>query len=398
MNTSKQPPFLEHDNLATAARIFTLPGGKQPYGASLQDCTSAVAQNPAVLQGALDGPKIFAMCLLDNVTGCIESSHGGHATRLYFEQGNPVACTSPFAAKRYEDYLLTLGLLNFEDLQALHFYGFQSPRQIADHLLEKNLLQSDEMLHTLRKDFLQSLYDWIGLNSGTFRYIEERIAGNEQINISQTPTEILYEGLLRKWSSATLLHRLGSIHSILAASPKAVLECSQSHVLPLLVSEKLTIATQIWPSFNGRNRLEDIALLHHIPLEPCIASSYLLHLLGYLDIKDKAFIKHTGKQHIHPQATLVQETHKRHRLRILEKYQQVLQLSYDTILGIDKQASDYEIKKAYQDLSEAFHKKRFSPKLQEELAVELEEIAQILKDAQQTLLKADIRQGYYRCI
>jgi hypothetical protein len=82
------------------------------------------------------------------------------------------------------------------------------------------------------------------------------------------------------------------------------------------------------------------------------------------------------------------------RERVRAKHAHVREADYFEVLGVRRDATAFEIRRAFEAARRDYAPESFAPDIQRELAVELAEIRQVLVEAQRVLRADDVRSAY----
>jgi hypothetical protein len=149
------------------------------------------------MQGTLQDfglAEILQLVAMQHKTGLLRVEDGDKVLTFYFENGTLISCRDRrrIAEDPLLDYLRNTGWLDAWQVLHLKLEVEENRRDLADVLLEKNLLTADEIrtvLEDLAQDLVYRTYNW---KQGSYRFI----SGDEALRGVQHRVALNMEGLL----------------------------------------------------------------------------------------------------------------------------------------------------------------------------------------------------------
>jgi hypothetical protein len=244
---------------------------------------------------------------------------------------------------------------------------------MGEVLIEMGWLKRRELLPVVRRhieDLVYSLFAW---DSGRYAVAEGEFAAAERIRISRHPAAMILEGVRRKFDGETLEALLGSPESIIEIVDERKLKAVVS-VADLNSAERKVIA-----SFDGERSLLDVHRNTSVDLVEVYQLGYGLVVWGAAQSLRRG---DEGQTLVPEEPALVGETDLAiDRQRVLAKYALVIEADYFSLLGVRRDATSFEIKRAFESARRDYAGEGFPPEVRGELSTEIAEIAEVLEEA-----------------
>jgi DNA-binding NarL/FixJ family response regulator len=355
---------------------------------------------PAIAAGSGTGADVIDLSVEDfaallgrlsreGVTGRLELRRGDARKTVWLEEGRPVFASSESPGDRMGDLLVREGKIGRDQLARAREARDASGRRIGEILVEQGALKRRELYPAVRRhleDLIYSLFAW---ESGSCALAPGTGARDEKIRLAAPAAALVSEGIRRKLSLTRLRALVGPAHTVLA--PRLDLGEALADV-DLAAEERALL-----PLFDGQRALAEIALEGGAAE---VAVYQLAHLLRALDLvapsegSQPAAVEVTrvttgvaGPSSVTADAGIDRE-------RVLSKYAQVLEGDYFEILGVRRDASGYEVRRAFESARRDFARESFPAELQRDLDAELGAIAEVLAEAQRVLRDDGMRAAY----
>jgi curved DNA-binding protein CbpA len=123
-------------------------------------------------------------------------------------------------------------------------------------------------------------------------------------------------------------------------------------------------------------------------------SLYLFYCLNIVDFRDKDQIVAEGESRMEPQNEAAARRAEEAVSEVADFHEKIGGMSYYQILGVGKQASEEEIKKAYFQLAQKFHPDRFDRSTPAADRVKIEDVFDKITKAYHTLTNRELRKVY----
>jgi hypothetical protein len=345
------------------------------------------APMPSVLAPG-DAAQAMAHAIVNRATGafCIEAQDG--VRRAVLREGDLVTAASGVDAESLLAFLVARGDLPRDEVQRL--VGKLPPfgRHAAAALVAHGHLRQDQLLSVLREHAEWILGRMVQMATGTAVMESEppgRLRGEPSVFGGSTGAEVFVEIVRRVIAPEDAIARLGGASSRIGDGQYAQLvdECA----LEPSIGERLQ---------NARgNALE--ALLVRSP-EPDVASVvYALELLGVFEMhRSGAGPVEARAAHPAPSVDALDEDAVRARVRA--RLQLVEEGDYFALLGVSRDATSYEVRRAFLELRRAFEPARILTPQIADLSHDVRKIANVLDEAYEILKDTARRERYRRAI
>jgi hypothetical protein len=284
------------------------------------------------------------------------------------------------------DLLYREGKITREQHEQSHELVEQSGRRMGQVLVDMGFLKPRELLPAVRRhieDIIYSLFSWrIGEFSLT--------PGNpsvERIRLSRHPAALVLEGVRRKYGLDELRRRLGSPAAIVSIkSAKQV--ASVVGVADVSAEEREVIKL-----LDGERSIDEAA--EKAGVEPLIATQLAFGLVAL----GTADVVHGGEQistteEIRTSALVGETDLAIDRQRVLAKFELVKESDYFMLLGVRRDATGFEIRRAYEAARRDYSVETLPGELRGELELELGSINDLIDEAFLVLADDKMRMSY----
>jgi DNA-binding response OmpR family regulator len=335
-----------------------------------------------IVRGVSDGPMVLARMFALNFTGRVGFRKDDVEKVVYFDQGRPVFASSNEPGDRMGELLVREGKITASQYERCQVVVAQSGRRMGEILVDFGYLKRRELLPAVRRHVEDILYSLFGWDRGHYHVTTDVAASAERIRLSRHPASLVLEGIRRKLGRTTLEKVLGP--------PSTVIEVPDRERLggilntgDLAVEERTALA-----AFDGQADLASVARTTGVDIADVLPLAWGLCVLGLATAR-RAEIE------VEESTALVGETDIAiDRERVRARWQLVTEADYFALLGVRRDATGFEIRRAYQAARRDFAPDGFPTDLRRELARELEEIGSVLDEAFRVLRDDRLRQTY----
>jgi hypothetical protein len=342
-----------------------------------------LADSGALVRGISDAAMLLAKMFAQGATGRISFRRDDVETVIYFDRGRPVFASSNEPRDRMGELLLREGKITASQYERCQAVVAESGRRMGEILVGFGYLKRRELLPAVRRhveDLVYSLFSW---DRGSYRVTLDSQPCAERIRLSRHPAALILEGIRRKLDRSSLERLVGP--------PSTVLEVPDRERLGGIVNlgdltpeERTALA-----AFDGQADLAQVARGSGIDTADVLPLAWGLCVLGLAtarradtDVPDEG-------------TALVGETDLAiDRERVRARWQLVTDADYFALLGVRRDATGFEIRRAYQSARRDFAADCFPGDLRRELARELDDIAHVLDEAFRVLRDDRLRQTY----
>ncbi len=259
----------------------------------------------------------------------------------------------------------------------------ESGRRMGEILVDLGYLKRRELLPAVRRHVEDIVYSLFGWDRGTYHIAIDATPCAERIRLSRHPAALILEGVRRKLDRTSLERLVGG--------PSTVIEVPDRERLggiinlgDLALEERGALA-----AFDGQSDLATVARTAGVDVADVLPLAWGLCVLGL------ASARRTDTEVPDETSALVGETDLViDRERVRARWQLVSEADYFALLGVRRDATAFEIRRAYQSARRDFAADGFPPDLRRELAQELDDIANVLDEAFRVLRDDRLRQTY----
>ncbi|HVV87699.1 MAG TPA: DUF4388 domain-containing protein, partial [Kofleriaceae bacterium] len=367
------------DDLGGATYVGDLPVPEsQPTGGT----DRGTAEVGELRRGATDVPALVARMFAQSFTGRVVFRRAAVEKTIHFDGGRPVFATSNQLHDRMGELLHREGKITREQHDRCRDLVRETGRRMGEILVERGYLKRRELLPAVRRhieDIIYSLFAWDG---GEYRVAAGDGAGNERIRLSRHAAAIILEGVRRKLDHDLLEQLLGPPGTVVTITDREKL-AAVTAVADLSREERAALA-----ALDGVADLDQVARASGAGLETVYQLAWSLSLLGLVAPRRRA--DDDGEA-----GALVGESDLRiDRERVRARCDLCADADYFALLGVRRDATGFEIRRAYEAARRDFAPESFPPELRRELAADLDDIAAVLDEAYRVLRDDPLRSAY----
>ena len=336
-----------------------------------------------IVRGVSDAAMLLAKMFAGGSTGRIMFRRGEVETVVFFDQGRPVFASSSEARDRMGALLVREGKITASQYERCQSMVAESGRRMGEILVDLGYLKRRELLPAVRRHVEDLVYALFGWDSGRYHISIEAQPCAERIRLSRHPASLILEGVRRKLNRTTLERLLGP--------PSTVIEVGDRDRLGGIINmgdlsseERAALA-----AFDGQADLAAVARTAGVDIADVLPIAWGLCVLGL------ATARRADTEIPDEGTALVGETDLAiDRERVRARWQLVSEADYFALLGVRRDATAFEIRRAYQAARRDFAADGFPSDLRTELARELDDIACVLDEAFRVLRDDRLRQTY----
>jgi hypothetical protein len=354
------------------------------------DHDGLAAQGP-IRRGEADAAIVLERMYRRRFTGRIVFRQGDACKEILFDTGRPVFASSNLAHDRMGELLHREGKITTAQYGRVQAVVVESGRRMGEVLIDMGWLKRRELLPVVRRhieDIVYSLFAW---DDGEYAITEGDFAASERIRIARHPAAMVLEGVRRKFDLETLEALLGSPDSIVEIVDDRKLKTVMS------VADLSTAERRVMAGFDGER---SVAQVHS-------SASHGSASMDLVDVYQLAWglvawgaaqplrRDGEGKRAAAEEPALIGETDLAiDRQRVLAKYALVMEADYFALLGVRRDATGFEVKRAYEVARRDYAGESFPPEVRAELSAELTEIGEVLQEAYLVLQSDPLRSQY----
>jgi len=335
-----------------------------------------------IVRGVSDVALLLAKLFAQGTTGRLAFRRDDVEKVVFFDQGRPVFASSNQPGDRMGELLVREGKITATQYERCQTQVAQSGRRIGEILVDFGYLKRRELLPAVRRHVEDIVYSLFGWEDGQYRIVIDQTASSERIRMSRHPAALVLEGIRRKLDRSTLDRLLGPASTVIEVRDRERLG-GIINTADLAAEERAALAT-----FDGQADLAHVARTAAVDLADILPLAWGLVVLGLATARRAD----TG---LEESTALVGETDLAiDRERVRARWELVSEADYFALLGVRRDATAFEIRRAYQSARRDFAADCFPVDLRRELARELDDIATVLDEAFRVLRDDRLRVTY----
>jgi DNA-binding NarL/FixJ family response regulator len=359
---------------------------------------AAPADGPAhgmIRRGQGDFATLLERMYRERFTGRLLLQRRHAEKTVMFQHGRPVFAASNQAEDRLGALLTRAGKITDEQAERSHRRALDAGQRIGEALVEMGFLKRRELLPAVRLQLEEIVYSLFAWDQGEYTIVPGEPAV-ERIRLTTHPAAMVLEGVRRKYSRDLLLELVGPPESALE-----ILDPAQRDTLTG-VAELAPAERDVVLAFDGVRTLAEVA-------EQCRLGRHVVYQLAYgLIAFGAARVRRPGEaapagaaedagawSEDGPEGAGDGEADLGiDRKRILARHALVDEADYFAVLGVRRDATGFEIQRAYEAACRDYAPAAVPPALVDELVRELAEIREVLDEAYQVLRDDGLRSSY----
>ncbi len=336
-----------------------------------------------LIRGVTDAAMLLAKLFAQRSTGRASFRRGDVEKVVYFDQGRPVFASSNATSDRMGELLVREGKITAAQYERCQTHVAESGRRMGEILVDFGYLKRRELLPAVRRHVEDIIYSLFGWGSGVYHVTVDAVPSVERIRLSRHPASLILEGIRRKLDRTSLEKLVGSATTVIELGDRERLG-GIVNLGDLATEERAALA-----AFDGQGDLTAVARTAGIDVADVLPLAWGLCVLGL------ATARRTETEVPDESGALVGETDLAiDRERVRARWQLVTEADYFALLGVRRDATGFEIRRAYQGARRDFAADCFPTDLRRELAQELEDIAHVLDEAFRVLRDDRLRLTY----
>jgi CheY-like chemotaxis protein len=336
-----------------------------------------------LVRGVSDAAMLLAKMFAGGVTGRVLFRRDDVEKIVFFDQGRPVFASSSEARDRMGGLLVREGKITASQYERCQAVVAESGRRMGEILVDFGYMKRRELLPAVRRHVEDIVYSLFGWERGQYQITIDPQPSAERIRLSRHPASLVLEGIRRKYDRTTLERLLGP--------PSTVIEVGDRERLGGIINmgdlaqeERAALA-----AFDGQSDIASVARTGGVDIADVLPLAWGLCALGL------ATARRTDTEIPDESTALVGETDIAiDRERVRARWQLVTEADYFALLGVRRDATNFEIRRAYQAARRDFAADCFPTDLRRELAQELDDIANVLDEAFRVLRDDRLRVTY----
>ena len=342
-----------------------------------------------IVRGVSDAAMLLAKMFAQGATGRVvfrrgssEDSESGEIV-VFFDQGRPVFASSAEPRDRMGGLLVREGKITATQYERCQTVVAESGRRMGEILVDFGYLKRRELLPAVRRHVEDIVYSLFGWDRGHYHITIDETPSAERIRLSRHPASLVLEGIRRKFDRMTLDRLVGP--------PSTVIEVRDRERLggivnmgDLAAEERAALA-----AIDNHADLAQVARTAGVDLADLLPLAWGLCVLGLATARRTDTEVHDDSTALVGETDLVID-----RERVRARWSLVTEADYFALLGVRRDATTFEIRRAYQSARRDFASDCFPTDLRRELAQELDDIANVLDEAFRVLRDDRLRNTY----
>lgn len=345
----------------------------------------AIPDAGEILRGSCDAPAIVVRMWANAATGRVVFWRGEVEKIVFFDRGRPVFASSTELHDRMGELLYREGKITHSQYMHSKSLVAESGRRMGEILVDLGYLKRRELYPAVRRHVEDIIYSVFAWDHGSYRIALEEVATSERIRLSRHPEALVVEGIRRKLDRHVLERLVGP--------PSTVLELTdRERVLGLATTIELTADERAAISaIDGQADLPAVARASQTSIGALFPLAWALIVLGYaVARREGGEVVDNGDELVAPAESDLAIDRERVRARWLL----VADADYFALLGVRRDATSFEIRRAYEASRRDFAAEGFPVELRRELARELDDISTVLDEAFRVLRDDSLRRQY----
>ena len=337
-----------------------------------------------IVRGVSDVALLLAKLFASSATGRIRFRRSPDEVEkiVFFDAGRPVFASSSEPGDRMGELLVREGKITLAQYERCQIQVAQSGRRMGEILVDFGYLKRRELLPAVRRHVEDIVYSLFGWDRGHYLITIDQVPSSERIRMSRHPAALILEGIRRKLDRATLERLVGPASTVIEVRDRERLG-GIINVADLAAEERAALA-----AFDGQADLAQVARAAGVDVVDILPLAWGLVVLG-LSLARRA------DAGLEESTALVGETDLAiDRERVRARWELVTEADYFALLGVRRDATAFEIRRAYQSARRDFASDCFPADLRRELARELDDIATVLDEAFRVLRDDRLRVTY----
>ena len=301
---------------------------------------------------------------------------------MFIDAGRPVFAASNEPGDRMGELLVREGKITASQYERCQAVVAQSGRRMGEILVDFGYLKRRELLPAVRRHVEDIIYSLFGWDHGHYHITPEPAASGERIRLSRHPASIVLEGVRRKLDRSSLERLVGPPATVIEIRDRDKL-ASVVNPSDLGAEERTALA-----AFDGQADLAQVARTSGADVADVLPLAWGLVVLGLATAR-------RADSDLEEATALVGETDLAiDRERVRARWELVTEADYFALLGVRRDATAFEIRRAYQSARRDFAADCFPPDLRRELVRELDDISTVLDEAFRVLRDDRLRVTY----
>jgi curved DNA-binding protein CbpA len=318
-------------------------------------------------------------------TGVLKITSGTRITKIFIDKGDMIFAHSSREDDRFGEVLLKEGRITLEQYFEASDVLKKTGKRLGTVLIDLGHLDPTELTDAVRHQVMEIIVNILISDCGYFEFEEGMVSATEAITLNLSAANLIYHSTKRINNFQYVLQDFPSLDTVLSLSRDPMdlfqdlsFDDNGKEILSR-IDGKVTIREILTPSL--MNDFETIKTIY------ALLSARVIVVKG----TDEQAPAITPEEIIsEPLAEMDQEF----EMMIDEMYNSCRNANYYEILGIGRESSDEEIKKAYFSMAKEFHPDRHFSLSSEDIKSKLNEILAFITESFNTLSDTERKAKY----
>ncbi len=359
-------------------------------------------------------PALFRALQRAQATGILTVTRNDQTKLVYFKTGDVVFGSSRYEDDRLGEMLIKWGKITYAQYETSVRLLTSTGKRQGAILVEQGFLTPKELFLSVTaqvKEIILSLFTWL---DGDYRFEEQALPTNEVITLRMSSASLIYEGIRRLTDVTRLCRLLPPFETVVGMStdPRDLFQ-------PVAVAKA---ERDFLSLVDGNRTIRDLLCASTLPALHAMQMLYFLFAAGIVQAKSPASTSESSedsRQRIEGELEAIiaeaisrkkEEEMEKSRIELFEEATadeesvspEAIQRAYEAlegkdhyeVLGMSRDASSTEIKKAYFRLAKAYHPDRHHQSGMEASHQMLEVLFDRLTQAYDTLISGTAKRRY----
>jgi hypothetical protein len=356
------------------------PGVAAPKGAEVAFASVATS--------ALEVRRYVGEAIARRLSGALAFEEGGVVRRIVLRDGDLVTAASSDDRESLVAFLVARGELSRDEAQKLAAKIPPYGRHAGAALVAHGLVTQDQLWPSLRAHAEWVATTVLRLSSATAQLEAEapgRLRTEPSVFGGATGPSVFLELVRRAVGAEEALEAVGGVHTRIGDGPQQALlsECA-------LAPAEIELLARVRGGTVGD-------LLARATDGEIVATLHALALLGVVELLVTLQGARGGEEAV-PDAEIAALDEEAVRLRVRARLEVVEEGDYFAVLGVPRDATGYDVRRAYLELRRGFEPSRILTPRLSELSADLKKIVAVLDEAYEILRDPARRERYRRAI
>ncbi len=330
-------------------------------------------------------PVLLHKLYVKKAVGLLHLQHGEAKKIVYLKDGYPIFTRSNVLNECLGRMLVKEGVITQVDCDQSVERSKESGRLQGTVLIEMGLLTPQELHNALTRQVTEKLLSTFAWHKGTYQFVAGKDFKKNVTRIKLSPAALIMQGIERHWTAKRLdeyLYPFTEDYLKQATNPQYLFQ-------EIALSKR---GEAIFKSCLGVKTLAQIMAQH--PLAKREVQKVLAGLLISEMLERQATPEQVDIEDI-PGVEAPDIIDEKLRRKILDDYRRIMDSDYFEALGLARESSPADARKAYYRLAKEYHPDRFlGSGLSSEMRTKINEMFQYITQAYTVLSDANTRTDY----